>query len=77
MDILNLVNSKITAFQEVWQRRVIHISISEEPAGSIGVVIVEATCFSETFVLIYPTTQHHIPEHCVTTIKSESYLTFL
>jgi len=27
-------------------------------------------------VLIYTTTQQHIPEHCVTAIKSESCVTF-
>jgi hypothetical protein len=76
-DILTLVNSKITAFRDVKQYSLIHTSISREPAGSNGVVLVEATCFSETLVLIYPITQQHIPEHYVTTIKSELCVTFL
>jgi hypothetical protein len=56
-DILTLVNSKITAFQDVKQCSLIYTSILNEPAGSNGVVLVEATCFSETLVLIYPTTR--------------------
>jgi hypothetical protein len=75
-DILTFVNSKITAFQDVKQCSLICTNISEEPAGSNIMVLVDATCSSETLVLIYPTTQHHIPEHCVTTIKSESRVTF-
>ena len=75
--ILTLVNSKITAFRDVKQCSLIDTSISKEPAGSSGVVLAEATRFSETLVLIYTNTQQHITEHCVTTIKSKSCLTFV
>jgi len=60
----------------VKQCSLIHTSILKEPAGCNGVALMEATRFSETMLLIYPTTQQHIPEHCVTAIKSESRVTF-
>jgi len=60
-DILTLVNSKITAFWDVKQCSLIHTGILKKPAGSNGVVLLEATCFSETLVLTYPTIQQHIP----------------